>query len=173
MPDEVDSDAQMQAYFRNWTPDAAPGTQRRYSNPSIGLFGHLTARAAGRFCRRRRGQAVPRARPEAQLYPGAGGGDGRLRLGLQQREQGGTGQPRRLRCGGVWRQVERRRHDPLRAGEYRPGQLAEPMRQAVACTHTGYFQIGDTVQGLGWEQYRAPVSLAQLQAGNSEKMSRG
>jgi CubicO group peptidase (beta-lactamase class C family) len=53
-----------------------------------------------------------------------------------------------------------------------PGQLAAPMRQAVECTHDGYFQVGDTVQGLGWEQYRAPVSLAQLQAGNSEKMSR-
>jgi beta-lactamase class C len=37
----------------------------------------------------------------------------------------------------------------------------------------GYFQVGDMVQGLGWEQYRAPVGLARLQAGNSEKMSRG
>jgi len=47
------------------------------------------------------------------------------------------------------------------------------MRDAVACTHTGYFQTGDTVQGLGWEQYRLPVSLARLQAGNGDGMSRG
>ncbi|MGZ3296921.1 MAG: serine hydrolase, partial [Xanthobacteraceae bacterium] len=44
-PDEVENDAQMLAYFRNWTPDAPLGTQRRYSNPSIGLFGHLAALA--------------------------------------------------------------------------------------------------------------------------------
>jgi hypothetical protein len=44
-PDEVETDAQMIAYFRAWRPDAAPGTQRRYSNPSLGLFGHATARA--------------------------------------------------------------------------------------------------------------------------------
>ena len=51
------------------------------------------------------------------------------------------------------------------------GGLAEPMRRAVACTHMGRFRIGDTVQGLGWEQYRAPVSLPVLLAGNSTKMS--
>ena len=52
-----------------------------------------------------------------------------------------------------------------------PGGLAKPMQGAVACTHMGRFRIGDTVQGLGWEQYRAPVSLPVLLAGNSTKMS--
>jgi beta-lactamase class C len=27
---------------QRWQPDAAPGAQRRYSNPSLGLLGHLT-----------------------------------------------------------------------------------------------------------------------------------
>ena len=49
--------------------------------------------------------------------------------------------------------------------------LPAPMRRAIDCTHKGYFRIGDMVQGLGWEQYRAPVTLAALQAGNSAKMS--
>ena len=44
-PDEVSDHAQTVAYFRQWQPDAAPGAQRRYSNPSIGLFGHITALA--------------------------------------------------------------------------------------------------------------------------------
>ena len=52
-----------------------------------------------------------------------------------------------------------------------PRGLAAPMRDAVDCTHVGRFRIGDTVQGLGWEQYRAPVSLPVLLAGNSTKMS--
>jgi beta-lactamase class C len=49
--------------------------------------------------------------------------------------------------------------------------LPQPMRGAVDCTHTGRFRIGETVQGLGWEQYRAPLSLPVLLAGNSTKMS--
>src|SRR5690606_189921 len=41
-PDEISDDARMIGYFQQWQPDAAPGTRRRYSNPSIGLLGHIT-----------------------------------------------------------------------------------------------------------------------------------
>lgn len=44
-PPDVTDDAQMQTYFQQWTPAAAPGQQREYSNPSIVLLGHLTALA--------------------------------------------------------------------------------------------------------------------------------
>lgn len=44
-PDEVESQQQMLSYFQQWKPAAAPGAQRQYSNPSIGLFGHITALA--------------------------------------------------------------------------------------------------------------------------------
>ena len=37
----------MLAYFKQWKADAAPGTQRRYSNPSLGLFGHVAALSMG------------------------------------------------------------------------------------------------------------------------------
>ena len=33
---------------------------------------------------------------------------------------------------------------------------------------SGYFSVGDMVQGLGWEHYPYPVSLERLQAGNSD-----
>ena len=42
-PDEVESVEQMQSYYRQWTPAYQPGSHRQYSNPSIGLFGHLAA----------------------------------------------------------------------------------------------------------------------------------
>jgi beta-lactamase class C len=51
-----------------------------------------------------------------------------------------------------------------------PSQLAEPMRRAVEGTHVGYFEVGDMVQGLGWEQYPYPVTLERLLDGNSESM---
>ena len=52
-----------------------------------------------------------------------------------------------------------------------PEGLAEPMRRAVEGTHVGYFKVGPMVQGLGWEQYPYPASLATLLAGNSQTMA--
>ena len=44
-PDSVQKDqAQIRDYYRQWQPTYAPGSQRLYSNPSIGLFGYLAAR---------------------------------------------------------------------------------------------------------------------------------
>ncbi len=46
-PDEVDSTDKMHAYYRQWTPAYPAGSHRQYSNPSIGLFGHLAAQSLG------------------------------------------------------------------------------------------------------------------------------
>ena len=47
-PDAVHTDEQVLAFFRHWQPVAKHGTQRCYSNPSLGLFGDLAARAQHR-----------------------------------------------------------------------------------------------------------------------------
>ena len=47
LPGKVNNTADVTAYFRQWKPSFAPGTQRRYSNPSIGLFGYVTSLALG------------------------------------------------------------------------------------------------------------------------------
>ena len=45
-PDSVQKDqAQIRDYYRQWQPTYAPGSQRLYSSPSIGLFGYLAARS--------------------------------------------------------------------------------------------------------------------------------
>jgi beta-lactamase class C len=173
-PDEAEDDAKMPAYFRNWTPDAPPGTQRRYSNPSIGLFGHLTALAL---------QSDFTDAIEGRLFPALGLKHSHIRVPAAAMGDYAWGYNRANKAvrvnPGVFDAeaygVKSSAADMIRfvQANIDPGELAEPMRQAVACTHTGYFQIGDTIQGLGWEQYRTPVSLAQLQAGNSEKMSLG
>jgi beta-lactamase class C len=51
-----------------------------------------------------------------------------------------------------------------------PQRLQGPIRRAVDRTHVGFFRVGDMVQGLGWEQYRYPVTLDQLLAGNSQRV---
>lgn len=173
MPNEVTNEAQMLAYFRSWSPDAAPGTQRRYSNPSIGLFGHVTALAlhAG-FA-----DAV-----EGKLFPALGLKHSHIRMPAAAMADYAWGydsanQPVRVSPGVFDAEaygVKSSAADMIRFVQENidPRQLDEPMRRALDCTHTGWFQIGDMVQGLGWEQYRAPVSLARLQAGNGDKTSR-
>lgn len=171
-PDDVETEAQTIAYFRAWRPDAAPGQLRRYSNPSLGLFGHATARALGiGFA-----DAV-----EGRLFPALGLKHSHIRV-----PAGATGDyawgydkanhPVRVSPGPFDAEtygVKASAADMIRFVQQNidASGLPEPLRRAIDCTHTGYFRIGDTVQGLGWEQYRAPVTLAALQAGNSQKMS--
>jgi beta-lactamase class C len=172
MPDEVTNDAQMLAYFRDWTPSAAPGTQRRYSNPSIGLFGHVAALAL---------QSGYAEAVEGRLFPALGLKHSHIRVPAAAMADYAWGydsadKPARVSPGvfdAETYSVKSSAADMIRfvQANIDPGQLPAPMRQALDCTHTGYFQIGDMVQGLGWEQYRAPVSLARLLAGNSAKMS--
>ena len=44
-PDQVQTDQQVLEYFQNWQVKHPPGQYRQYSNPSIGLFGELSARS--------------------------------------------------------------------------------------------------------------------------------
>ena len=75
-PDSVQKDqAQIRDYYRQWQPTYAPGSQRLYSNPSIGLFGYLAARTwASRSnglwsskCSRHWASNRPTSMPEAAL----------------------------------------------------------------------------------------------------------
>ena len=171
-PDDVEDDAQMLAYFRAWRPDAAPGTQRRYSNPSLGLFGHVTALAL---------EAPFADAVEGRLFPALGLTHSHIRvpataLGNYAWGYDRMNRPVRVNPGVFDAEtygVKSSTADMIRFVQENidAAGLPEPMRRAIDCTHTGYFRIGDTVQGLGWEQYRAPVTLAALQAGNSTKMS--
>lgn len=172
VPDAVENMAQMPAYFRNWRPDAAPGTQRVYSNPSIGLFGHLTALALGAdFSRAMESTLLPALGlkntyihvPSAAMTDYAWGYDKhgeavRVRPDVFDAETYGI----KSAAADMIRYVQ---------ANIDGGGLSAPMRRAVDCTHAGYFRVGDMVQGLGWEQYRTPISLAALQAGNEKATS--
>jgi beta-lactamase class C len=165
-PNSITSNAGMIAWLQKWTPSAAPGTQRRYSNPSLGLFGHLTALAMnGKFAElietellRKLGLNnsyihVPRAAMDSYAWGYKADKPTRARPGVIAAEAFGI----KSSAADMIRFVE---------ANIAPDKLEPPLRRAVEGTHIGYFRIGEMVQGLGWEQYPYPVSLERLLAGN-------
>jgi len=172
VPDDVRDEAGMVAYFRRWTPSAPPGTQRKYSNPSIGLLGHITALALHeRFA----------AAIEGTIFPALGMRHSYIHVpaAAMPSYAWGTdkaGKPIRVRPGVFDAEaygVKSSAADMIRLVDANidPDGLAAPIRRAVRCTHAGYFTSGELMQGLGWEQYAYPVTLARLLAGNADTMA--
>lgn len=172
LPGTVTNDAAMATYFRQWKPSAAPGAQRRYSNPSIGLFGHVAGQAMqGNFA-----DLV-----ETEIFPKFGLSHSYIRVpkaAMAAYAWGHTkaGKPIRMSPGVFDAEaygVKSSAADMIRFVEVniRPESLEPPLRRAVEGTHIGYFKVGEMVQGLGWEQYPYPIALDKLLAGNAARMA--
>jgi beta-lactamase class C len=171
-PDSVTDEAGMLAYFRDWHPAFEPGTQRVYSNPSMGLFGHLAAASLG--------APFPELM-EKKLFPMLGLAGTYIQVPqarMRDYAWGCSKDNRPIRVTpGVFDApaygVKTSARDMLRfvQSNMNGGQLPEALRRAVTGTHTGYFQVGDMTQGLGWEMYAYPTPLDRLLAGNSDQMA--
>lgn len=169
-PDEV-SEQNMLAYFQQWKPDAAAGTQREYSNPSLGLFGYIAALAL---------KSDFADAMETQIFPQLGLNHSYIRVPETAMPNYAWGynkanQAIRVNPGIFDAQaygVKSTAADMIRfvQANIDPSRLPVSIRRAVEGTHIGYFKIGQMVQGLGWEQYPYPISLERLLAGNSETM---
>lgn len=172
VPDAIGDMPAMLAWFQAWQPDAAPGAIRRYSNPSIGLLGHVAAAAL---------HTDFTGAAERTLFPQLGLRDTYIQAppGAAARYAWGytkTNQPVRVNPGVFDAEaygVKTTAGDLLRfvQANIAPGALPAPMGRAVAQTQLGQFASGAMVQGLGWEQYPYPVSLARLLDGNSTSMA--
>lgn len=170
-PDAVQNERQMLDYYRSWQPAYPAGSQRLYSNPSIGLFGHLAAASLGEPF----DQAL-----ERRLFPQLGMRESHVRVPQAQMARYAWGyreeQAIRVQPGPLDAEaygVKSTTADMLRFVEANldPSQLPEPLRQAIATTQQGYYRVGDMSQGLGWERYAYPITLQRLQAGNSSQMA--
>lgn len=170
-PDEVVDDASMLRYFEQWVPSAEPGARRQYSNPSIGLLGHLTGLAL---------HEEFSAAIENGLLPGLGLQHTCVHVPRDSQADYAWGhdqenQPVRVSPGVFDAQsygIKSTARDVLRFVQLNidPSGLEEPLRRAVEGTQAAQFQVGAMVQDLGWEQYPFPVSLEQLLEGNSESI---
>ncbi len=170
-PDAVRSEQQMLDYYRAWQPAYPAGSQRLYSNPSIGLFGHLAAASLG---------APFEQLLEQQLFPQLGMRESHVQVPQAQMARYAWGyrddrairvQPGPLDAEAYG--VKSTTADMLRFVEANldPSPLPAPLRQAIATTQQGYYRVGDMSQGLGWERYTYPITLQRLQAGNSTQMA--
>lgn len=167
-PDEVSDEARMVRYFQRWTPESKPGTQRRYSNPSVGLLGHITGLAL------QRGFAESL---EAELLPRLGLWHTHIRVPQSATADHAWGynsanRPVRVNPGVFDAQaygVKSTASDMIRFVQLNldASALEPPVRSAVGATHDAYFEVGGMVQGLGWEQYPYPTTLTLLLEGNS------
>lgn len=171
-PSEADAPDKMLGYFKQWQPTYAAGSHRQYSNPSLGLFGYLAAQRMG---------APFDQVMSKNLLPKLGLSHTWLSVPQDQSElyaQGYNkeGQPVRVGPGALDAEaygLKTSAADMIRyvQANLRPTRLEATLQQAIATTQTGYYQVGDMIQGLGWEMYRYPVTLDRLLAGNSTSMA--
>lgn len=173
MPDEVRNHDQMMAYFRNWQPRFAAGTQRTYANPSIGLLGMVAARSMGQSFE---------GLMERRLFPDLGLRRTYITVPADQMKSyawGHTaaGAPVRVGPGMLAAEaygVKSNAVDMIRFVELNMGigQVPEATGRALMATHAGYYRAGPYVQDLVWEQYPYPAGLADLVAGNAPAVNR-
>ncbi|WP_025752979.1 MULTISPECIES: class C beta-lactamase [unclassified Pseudomonas] len=172
-PDAVQSPQQVVDFFRHWQPHAKPGTQRCYSNPSLGLFGDLAARA----------QHQPFATLMTEgLLPKMGLGNTYLHIpasaqGLYAQGYDAAEKPVRVGPGPYADEaygIKTSASDLLRYVrlQMQPEGLPPALVKAIDITQQGYFQVGAMTQGLGWERYPYPATLATLVDGNSPRLIR-
>ncbi|KRP63600.1 class C beta-lactamase [Pseudomonas orientalis] len=171
-PSEADSAATMLDYYKTWRPSYSPGTQRLYSNPSIGLFGYLAAKSLG--------QPFNTAM-EQTLLPALGLKNTHINVPADKRGRYAQGydkqeKPVRVGTGALDSEAYGIKTSTQDLARYvmlnmHPETLSAPLQQAIATTHTGYYSVDGMTQGLGWERYPYPISLQALIDGNSTPMA--
>ncbi len=168
LPEAVqNNERSMLAYFRDWQPKAAPGKLREYSNPSLGLFGHLTALALKEdFAEAMQKHVISPLGlnntyvrvPESAMPNYAWGYD--------------KNKPVRMQPDLFYEQTYGVRSTSADMIRYVQANIDPDasMRPVIASTHIGHFRTGVMTQGLGWEQFAYPTSLKHLLEGNSPDM---
>ncbi|MFJ7883484.1 class C beta-lactamase [Pseudomonas sp. NPDC096917] len=172
VPDDVQNKDQLQVYLSGWQPTYAPGTQRSYANPSIGMLGVITASSMK--------QTFSDALQKI-LFPALGLDNSYLQVPDNKwplYAQGYNKQDEAVRLNpGVLADeaygVKTSARDLLDFAQLNMGfgKVEADLQRAITLTHTGYFQIGPMTQDLIWEQYPYPVTLEHLLEGNADRMA--
>lgn len=175
-PDNIKTDQQILEYFKNWKAKNPSGTYREYSNPSIGLFGYLTAKSMNvSFSSLLEEIIFPQLNlkhtyvnvPESQRTNYAFGYDE-------------NNKPIRVNPGPLSDEaygVKSTLPDMLKFvnSNLNVDTNSPVMKQAIRDTQKGYFKVADSgmTQALGWEMFSYPTTSEILQASNSKQILLG
>ena len=170
-PDEVDLNDKMQTYYRSWSPVYPAGTHRQYSNPSIGLFGHLAANSLGQPFEQLMSQTLlPKLGLHHTYIQVPESAMANYAYGYSKEDK-----PVRVTPGVLAAEaygIKTGSADLLKFVEENMGYQGDAaVKSAIALTHTGFHSVGGMTQGLGWESYAYPVTEQVLLAGNSPAVS--
>ncbi|MFJ7314226.1 class C beta-lactamase [Pseudomonas sp. NPDC098747] len=171
-PPESDTPDKMLGYYQQWKQVFPAGSHRLYSNPSLGLFGYLTAKSLGQpFAQAMTETLLPKLGLKHTFIEVPASEEKLYAQGYDKNDN-----PVRLTPGALYAEaygIKTSAADLLRYVEanLKAANLEQPLQKAVAATHTGYYTVDDMTQGLGWERYHYPISLEKLQAGNSTAMA--
>lgn len=171
LPGDVKTEKDLMAYFKSWKPQYAPGTQRTYANPSVGLLGMIAAKSLGTSFQtsaerlfadlglKRTFINVPAAEMKSYAW------------GYSRDNKPSRVSPALLAIEAYG--VKSNAVDMLRFLEANMGVGAIPAKltRGLEATHTGYFRAGELIQDLIWEQYPWPVTPEKLAAGNASQMA--
>ena len=171
LPGDVKNDTQLIAYFKSWKQQYTPGTQRTYSNPSVGLLGMIAAKSLGTNFQtsaerlfgdlglKRTYIVVPATEMKSYAW------------GYSRDNKPSRVSPALLAIEAYG--VKSNAVDMLRYLEANMGVGTVPAKlaRALNATHIGYFRAGELIQDLIWEQYPWPVTPEKLAAGNASQMA--
>ncbi|MDF4745719.1 class C beta-lactamase [Vibrio sp. Vb2110] len=167
-PNEVTNEDEMLEFYKAWKPEFKAGTQREYSNPSIGLYGYIGSLSM---------QADYSEMMEKTILPELGMSNTFVNVPKERMEQyafgySSKGDAVRVTPGVLDAEaygIKSTSSDMIRFLEANMGMLpiGVDIKKAIDQTHIGYFDTKTFTQAVGWEKYKYPVTLGQLLEGNS------
>ncbi|MBB1469928.1 beta-lactamase [Pseudoalteromonas sp. SG41-5] len=167
-PDNVKTDDDMMQYYKSWQPTFAENSQRLYSNPSIGLFGYVSALS----------MKVDYAQfLEIKIFPSLGMSNTFVNVPANKMNDyafgyNASGDAVRVNPGMLDAQaygIKSTSADMVQFIKANLGlvSLDDKINTVLKSTRKGYYQASTFTQGLAWEMYPLPTNLAALLAGNS------
>jgi beta-lactamase class C len=171
LPESIRNEDELMKYLEAWQPRYTRGTYRTYANPSVGMFGLITAKSMGADFIELLEQRVFSPLGLNNTYidvPKTKMGD--YAVGYTE-----EGDPTRAIVDVLSAEtygVKSTAADMLRFIEANMNLASadDALEHAIRETHTAYFTAGVMTQDLIWEQYAYPVDLKTLLEGNSATM---
>lgn len=174
VPEDVENADALWGYYQHWQPQWTPGTQRLYSNASIGLFGVLAVKNSGLSFEAFMKQyvfaplqlthtwiSVPAEAEKNYAWGYRNGQPVRVSPGMLDAQAYGV--KTTVKDMAAFMQANL---NPEALAAKEPG-----LAKAIAIAQTGYYKIGDMYQGLGWEMYSWPVDAEKVIAASGNDMA--